>query len=459
MKKLLIILLLFIFFSISPKFALAFNDPLLVPNNKFGIHIMDENDLESVRELVNSNGGDWGYVTIVITETERDQGRWQRIFDKMRKLHLIPIVRIATKPTEGLWEAPRDGEIDNWVSFLNSLNWVVQNRYIVISNEPNHAKEWGGTIDPAGYATYLKTFSQKLKSASPDFFVLPAGLDASANNSKLTMNETKFLGEMIKKEPDIFNFIDGWTSHSYANPDFSGPAIGSGKGTVTTYDWELTYLASLGLTKNLPVFITETGWSNKNLSQEEISKRFDYSFSHVWDDKRIVAVTPFILSYTEPPFDVFSWKKSDGSYYSFYDSVKALPKTKGEPTQEVRGKILGVFVNPFTIVGSSFKGVILAQNLGQSIWVSPEISVEDESGNFAITTQHFTDVEPHGLQLIQISSSTLNDPGTYQSNFVLTFKGKDITEPKAMEIVVLNTAELKNPSIFAKIQGFLKSLF
>ena len=459
MKKLLTFLIAFLIFVNSSKSVIALNDPLLIPNNKFGIHILNENDLQDAANLINSSGGDWGYVTVVITEAERDHGRWQRIFDKMRRLHLIPIVRIATKPQDGIWVSPRVEEIENWATFLNSLNWVVQNRYVVIYNEPNHAKEWGGKIDPGEYATYLKTFSQKLKDKSPDFFVLPAGIDASANNSNETMNETKFLTEMLKKEPDVFNHVDGWTSHSYANPDFSGIATERGKGTVTSYDWELAYLESLGINKDFPIFITETGWSNRNLTEEEIGKRLEYAFSNVWIDKRIVAVTPFVLNYTAPPFDVFSWKKSDQSFYSFYNVVKNLTKIKGEPIQEVRGKILGVFVNPFTLVGSSFKGVVLAQNLGQSIWISSEVGVNDNSDSFVITTEPLTDIEPQKLHLIHVSSNALNTPGAYQSRFVLRYKGKDITDEKPVEILVLEEAALKNTSIFAKILGFVRSLF
>src|SRR3989344_492451 len=118
----------------------AAENPLSVPNNSFGIHILDENDLEDAAKLVNSGGGDWGYVTFVIRSDERDSKRWQKVFDKMRRLHLIPIVRIATNQMEDGWEKPSFDEIDGWVSFLSSLNWVVKNRYVVIGNEPNHAK-------------------------------------------------------------------------------------------------------------------------------------------------------------------------------------------------------------------------------------------------------------------------------------------------------------------------------
>lgn len=446
------------FFAFS-KNASAIYDPLSVPNNKFGIHIISENDLGSAANLVNSSGGDWGYVTFVITEAERNIGRWQEVFNQARRLHLIPIVRIATKPEGDIWQKPEEDNIDSWVMFLNSLNWVIKNRYVVISNEPNHAKEWGGDVKPDEYATYLKSFSQKLRAASEDFFVLPAGFDASAPNSRGTMNETKFIQAMVKKEPDIFNYVDGWTSHSYPNPDFSGKADARGKGTVATYDWELGYLKSLGVTKTLPVFITETGWSNKNLTEDQIGEKLWFAFNNVWSDKRVVAVTPFILNYKDSLFEEFSWVKKDESFYSFYDKVKNLAKVKGVPTQEVKGKILAVFINPFLLAGSSFSGVVLTQNLGQSIWVSPEVGIKDDNQIFEIETQEYDPVEPQKLRLINIRGEASLDPGTYEIPLVLKFKENQVSPPHLLDVVIVAPAELKKIGFFDKVQVYLGHFF
>jgi hypothetical protein len=137
MKKIFIFLAwLWLFLNSSTK-VFAIYDPLSVPNNKVGIHIFSEKDLENAQKLINSGGGDWGYVTIVITEGERNHDRWQQVMDEMRRAHVIPIIRIATKANGNTWEKPTAEEINNWVAFLNSLNWVVKNRYVVIGNEPN----------------------------------------------------------------------------------------------------------------------------------------------------------------------------------------------------------------------------------------------------------------------------------------------------------------------------------
>ena len=378
MKKIIIIITAFLIFISSltlPFFAKAMVNPFSRPNNIYGIHILDEHDLEDAAKLVNSAGGDWGYVTLVIRKDERDKDRWQRIFDRMRRLHLIPIVRIATRQVNSHWEKPSFDEIDGWVSFLGSLNWVTKNRYIIVGNEPNHAREWGNELNPHEYADYLSAFSEKLKKESGEFFIMPAGFDASAPNDKEHMSEDEFLKRMFNYNPDVFKNIDGWSSHSYPNPDFSGSESEKGRGTVATYDWELELLKSLKFEKELPVFITETGWAHNRddkilgyQTPDSISEKLKFAFNNIWNDKRIVAVTPFVLNYKDPPFDIFSWKKKDGGFYNFYYDIQRMPKVKGVPMQVVKVKILSFIFPPVAKRAGKYYGLAFIKNEGQSIW-------------------------------------------------------------------------------------------
>jgi hypothetical protein len=108
-------------------------------NNKFGIHLAKpaEEDIEDANALVNGNGGSWGYVTLVMQEDDRNKGQWQGTFDKLRELKLIPIIRIATKPEGGNWRRPSKEDAEEWANFLDSLHWVVKERYVILFNEPN----------------------------------------------------------------------------------------------------------------------------------------------------------------------------------------------------------------------------------------------------------------------------------------------------------------------------------
>ena len=106
LKKIILAIISLVLFTTSSRQTYAIVDPLNAVNNPFGIHILDENDLEDAAKLVNSSGGDWGYVTLVIRKDERNPKRWQEVFDRMRNLHLIPIVRIATRQMDDGWEKP-----------------------------------------------------------------------------------------------------------------------------------------------------------------------------------------------------------------------------------------------------------------------------------------------------------------------------------------------------------------
>ena len=254
----LILFLTLLFFPLSILAA--------TPNNKFGIHLAQPNteEFSKVKELVNSNGGDWGYVTLIIEEKDRNKDKWQGIFDQLRTLHLIPIIRLATSAEGENWRRPEAKDAQGWADFLDSLNWVVKNRYIILFNEPNHGSEWGGEVDEKSYAEISFEFAKKFKEKNPDFFIMLAGFDASAPSWRPGMEDEEVFLRRLSLDKDSLQYLDGLASHSYPNPGFSGSPYAVGRGTVRTYEWELGLLKELGVTKKLPVFITETGWKRGN---------------------------------------------------------------------------------------------------------------------------------------------------------------------------------------------------
>jgi len=365
-----------IIFFLFPSPIFAKYDPRTVPNNKYGIHVADVNDIADTAPLVNSSGGDWGYVTLVIQDNDRDPGKWQALFNQMRRLHLIPIVRLATHLQGNVWAKPAVEDAASWTSFLNALPWPVENRYVVLFNEPNHAKEWGDTINPQEYASVFVSFAKALTSASEDFFLLPAGLDASAASNGNSLDAMEFLKRMIGEKPEILDLLDGWTSHSYPNPGFSGSPLAFGKGTIRSYLWELGYLRSLGLTKTLPVFITETGWLHSQgmfftpslLPSEAVAKNLQLAAGTVWQDPTIVAVTPFVFNYQGAPFDHFSWKQqgSNGFYPHFF-AYQAIPKIQGAPKQRHAFTIASSLFPDTLVASSSYNLTMTLTNVGQAI--------------------------------------------------------------------------------------------
>lgn len=333
MKYLSLILCLFFmacFLSVQPAFAIE--NPVSVPNNKVGIHILFPDEIEQAAKLVNANGGQWGYVIIPIQAGDRDLIKWQKFMNDAKRLKIIPLIRIATEGdyfNTKVWRKPTETDILDFANFLSSLNWPTKNKYVVIFNEVNRADEWGGNENPSDYASLLSYAVTVFKSKSSDFFIISSGLDNASANTTESTNPYDFIRAMHAAVPGIFLQIDGWGSHSYPNPAFAKPPTQLDAMSIATYRYELQLIQSLG-GKNLPVFLTETGWSSALVAPSTIANYMQTAFSSTWSDQNVVAVTPFILK-AGSPFDMFSFMHTDGSPTPQYTTVFTMPKIKGMP--------------------------------------------------------------------------------------------------------------------------------
>ncbi len=429
------ILFLILFLCFSPS-SYAVDEPSSLLNNKFGIHLAvpDDRDLDDAAKLVNSNKGQWGYVTVVIQEGDRDINKWQEIFDKMRRLHLIPIVRLATSPEGAFWRRPVPEQAIEWADFLNSLNWVIKNRYITLFNEPNHGTEWGGEVNPEGYADVAYAFAKELKERDPDFFIMLAGFDQVApRNPPTHLDEAEYIARMLihlrNQEKNIEDYLDGLSSHAYPNPAFSGRVTDFGRGSIRGYEWEKEYLRILGLGKDLPVFITETGWVRGDaLSEEEVAARFVQAYENVWlIDESVKAVTPFILNYQGAPFLPFSWRKLESEeFYEQYRAVQKLEKVKAEPEQ-ITGVTLLTRLPSELVAGSRFTFIIKLKNTGQSIWDPSYEPALFSDRDFFYYFSPLPTVEPGGEWELTFHIKTPETIGKHIANIVLLHRGKKVS--------------------------------
>lgn len=333
--KYLLLIFFFSFFSLVVKPALAVENPLSKPNNKVGIHILFQQELQEAATLVNSSGGEWGYVVIPIQAGDRDLIKWQLFMDDARKHHLIPIVRLATEGdyfNTKVWRKPQPSDILDFANFLDSLNWPVKNRYIIVFNEVNRGDEWGGTPNPAEYADLLSYAVTAFKSVNQDFFLISSGMDnAAATIPGQAINQYDYIRMMNEQVPNIFSQVDGLSSHSYPNPGFSSPPTSSSPMSISSYKYEQALAQSLS-GKKLPIFITETGWSSAAVPDDLRAEYYKKAFETAWADDSIVTVSPFLLKAGGGPFTVFSFLKEDGTPSKQYEAVKNLPKIKGTPS-------------------------------------------------------------------------------------------------------------------------------
>ncbi|MBI2315120.1 hypothetical protein HYU93_03655 [Candidatus Daviesbacteria bacterium] len=472
--KFFLVLLTFNFLLLTlPTPAYAITDPLSVVNNKFGIHLIQAAVEESspAADLVNSSGGDWGYITVLVESKDRNHGKWQEFFNDLRKRHIIPIVRLATQPDGNFWKRPYEGEEQAWADFLDALNWPTKNRYVTIYNEPNHATEWGNLVDAKSYAEILDKTITALKNKNRDFFVLNGGFDASAP-SKPPFHEDQlvFMKQMNEAVSGIFEKLDGWVSHSYPNPEFAGSPDAVGRGTIRTWFWEIQQLKNLGVSKNLPIFITETGWKhaeglNYNSyfpDTDTVSKYYQQAFNSAWNNNRIVAITPFLLNYQEAPFDHFSFKKSNkdkqskdsSDYYSIYPAIQNLSKTKGKPVQQTEAELVKGEIYSSIVSGEVYNIALTFKNTGQSIWNDRD----------PVRLMPLTGGKELGIEAVELPKDKKIEPGQ-QYSFELNMKAPE----SGVYTITLNlkegdkqfssspiqfTTEVKSPVVL-KVMGVL----
>lgn len=343
MKKVGIVLFLWLFGFFYQTKTFAIYNPLEHPNNFNGIHILFTSELEKATELVNSKEGAWGYVTIPIQAGDKNLEKWQSFMDEAKRRKIIPILRLSTEGdyfNTSVWRKPTQTDLLDFANFLNSLNWPIENRYVVIFNEMNRFDEWGGeTPDPKVYTDLLNYAVDVFKSRSTNFFIIMGGLDnASPNDGVKYMDNFAFINKMHTYDKTIFNKIDGFASHSYPNPDFSQPPLHNQREGITTYQYEYDLINSYA-SRKIPVFITETGWNSKRLGENLVSKYYKIAYDDFWnkDKDKIVAITPFLLSSGGGSFDTFSFIQN-GKETEYFKQAKDADKTKGEPLiQTVKG--------------------------------------------------------------------------------------------------------------------------
>ncbi len=460
----------------------AYYNPLSVPNNKFGIHIIDPSEISQAKPLVNSSGGDWGYVVVVMRSNDRDKLKWQHFFDIARENHIIPIIRLATVQQQDTWAKPTANDASDWANFLSTLRWPSNNHYIVVYNEPNHAQEWGGSIDPAGYAHELARTISALKAADQSTFVLNAGFDASApTDSNKYMDEEQYLQAMNQAEPGIFQKLDGWVSHSYPQPNFSGNPFDSGRNTITTYRWEEDVLQKLGVAKK-PVFITETGWAHNEgvspdphyLSDEIIAQNFTNAYTKVWNDSNLVVIAPFTLVYHESPFDHFSWLRlpdfqpnvlgaqTTSEPLAQFNAVAMLQKTKGVPLQSSAGQLVEFQLPKQAASASIISGKIVVKNTGESIWFDKasdahmSLTIEQRNEKQVIPLNSGDPINPG--QTYTLLFDLLTSTNNKQTAYTLTIANGD-RQIIRIPATVMVMQPAKTASISEKIAGAIGNTF
>lgn len=273
-----------------------------------GFHLLEPSEIKlALDHRMNQEGP--VYVTIPWSIYDRRKEVWEEFFEKANENNVVPIVRWITKFEQGHWIVPSRADIVDAAKYLSSISWPGE-RIVILFNEPNHAAEWGGQVDPGGYAKTALFAARWLKTEPVHYLVLPAGLDNDAPSNGTTMDSFVFLDKMHQAEPELLGLIDAWNSHSYPNPGFSGSVYARGKNSIRGYEAELDKLERLSGRK-LEVYITETGWKYNGLTSRRLKSYYKEAVKKIWTDERIKAITLFVLKGNNGPFAEFSFLDDD----------------------------------------------------------------------------------------------------------------------------------------------------
>lgn len=285
--------------------------------SKFGMHVLRPEEFEQTDLLFSELRKDTDTpLSITVPFTLDDVGNlnpWQDAFEYARQHNIIPILRIGTRfnTESNAWEIPNRKDILDITRALNALQWPQEERYVILFNEPNHAAEWGGSLDPHSFAEMTDFALDWLNTEGKNYRVLPAALDLAAPTGSTTQEAFGFWREALAVRPEILEKVYAWNSHSYPNPGFAAAPQRNAKNSMNGYQHELAFLKNY-TDRELPVFITETGWKNERFSRRTLENYYSYTVRNIWSDENVVAVTPFLLAGSPGPFGSFSFVDEAG---------------------------------------------------------------------------------------------------------------------------------------------------
>lgn len=326
------------------------------PPNPFGIGLVSPGN-PSQWDLTADLTGPGGHIKLIFPGVTRDTGAApQEWIDAVRGVYerdLVPVIRLGPPWGDRFvrHQADDPGTFRNYASLAGAYARVVASLprrdgwplWIEVHNEANLCYEWecrrdsvdGGWIGyeqtAAEYAAFLRDTIAALRTVGDERIQVTLGglapggtvrCECEGEGFEPGITAVEFLRAMNAAVPGIFDQLDGWATHSY-------PASGLGYGFFTPYDQSgpgLRFfeheLAEIGR-PDLPVFVTETGWTTEFGSREQIATWTVQAYEGAWlTEPRIVAVMPFILQ--DPNWDRFAWVDPGGTPYPVYNEVRAL---------------------------------------------------------------------------------------------------------------------------------------
>ena len=128
--------------------------------------------------------------------------KYDRIVDLAEKNGIRVIARLDNTPdwARGPDTTPQTPptDLDSFANFVVAFieHYKGRVQYLQIWNEPNLKAEWGGTLDPAAYATMLRKVYTRAKAADPTVVILSAPLAQTLEQGDRGLNDLTFLQQL-----------------------------------------------------------------------------------------------------------------------------------------------------------------------------------------------------------------------------------------------------------------------
>lgn len=323
----LVVLAISVFFHAT---ATAVDAQYSTPNNKFGIHLIsptDEEIRDACRTLANASGGAGGKLTLTLVKDDIDLDTLQRYHNIAREENCIFIHPIKNTFGDPYWNELDDSTISFFENLFEDLKPSSKHLFVILGNENNRGDESGGECNPESYARFARKAAERLKARIPNIEIGLTGLDPYAPSGGFYCSRDEFIRRMFGEDPTLVQeLIDFQAVHEYPDADMTG-ALRS------HWQSERNLMRSLGVTKELPVFITEISWRrHRGLTDFGAAQRLASALSRLNSEDSVWAITPFVYKFCGHPFDQFSFVTCDGNQpYEVFNALADFPKVEGEP--------------------------------------------------------------------------------------------------------------------------------
>jgi polysaccharide biosynthesis protein PslG len=192
---------------------------------------------------------------------------------------ILPIVGYAPS-----WSSPTDASA--YAAFVKAAverygpGTQANLRWWELWNEPYFSYAWGGkTPEPAAYARDVVAAAEAAKGVSSSVRLLVAADDSDGAQTGSSQWETAWIDDMFAAEPTLGRWVDGVSVHPYGD-DPALPLAQPGGFRDPAGGWSFQRIDTvrakfLAHGVNVPFWITETGWSNAQVS--EATQATDYT--------------------------------------------------------------------------------------------------------------------------------------------------------------------------------------